>query len=738
MANVIPIQHIVKRLRLSTTIEELLQLNAITIRTYNGCKSNGFVTLGSILHLTPIDIMKWHGCGRKVVAELGSIIEATKSFSRESSEENDSKGEAYSDMSPHILKIQKKLFCLGVIDQAISILQATENHHKENNITLSDIQKLASCLSSNDDTKEELLPINLSSFLDNLGAPEYQSTISLFETSFSSLLDRLTNLSNEISNLIKTSDVVRESQSTFARISRAISLKDDFPFLLDKEIEFCIGYTEKFDDLPKIYILYKSLIRSNDRQAQMLCYRYGLYADAETKSLDELAEMFKLTRERVRQLTDADGKALKKVSPEGLVCESDFSDIMFMSENDEKVSTIINDQNLNISTKQLIILIDILSKRLGSSSFVKDGITYLYSWELWERINFEKIDAFIKENVPSKRTENIEVSLTDIIKQSDTKCDEDGLKFMKQIISCYLSDTLSLSLNEGERYFWEQTHVSNEEILEIVADNDAIITTEEILSECENRFPGLKCTYIDISQNPYLSAVGLKGYVPKSERARYFSSIGDCISAILNESRRPMSTSELLDEVLERGNVTNLNSLRSLLSRKEENRFTRFVGDLWGLNGYEYSDEKVSLSTIVKRKSFNEHLSDLKDFVLNNHRMPTTTKGDDEASIVRWIRNVQNDNIDVSADEKQRLDLYLSDNKDVPQNSIENRFLQNCITYRKVVAFLGKRPSIESRPQLCMWFYTSIKKKDTLSFNCKRWFNELLEWLEEEGIYFGD
>lgn len=737
MATVIPIQHIVKKLRLSTTIEELLHLNAITIRTYNGCKYNGFTTLGSMIHLTPIDIMKWRRCGRKVVAELSTIIDAAKSFSRECTPEIDSQGEVHSDMNPVILKIQKDLFCLGIIDKAISILQATENN-VTNNITLSDIQKLASCLSDNDDTIEKLLPINLSSFLDNLGVPEYQSTISLFGTSFSLLLDRLTSLSNEISKLIKTSDVVKESHSICDRISRAISLKEDFPFLLDKEIEFCVRYGEKFNDLPKIYILHKSLVRSNDRQAQMLCYRYGLYADGEKKSLDDLAEMYNLTRERVRQLTDADGNALKKVSPEGLVNESDFADIMFMSENDEKVITIINDQNLNISAKQLIILIDILSQRLGSSSFVKDGISYLYSWELWKRINFEKVDTFIKENVPSKRTENIEISLNDIIEKCDKKFNGKELKFVKQIISYYLSDTHSLFLNEGERYFWEQTHVSNEEILEIVADKDAIITKEEILSECENRFPGLKCAYIDISQNPYLSAVGLKGYVPKSERARYFSSIGDCVSAILIESRRPMSSSDLLDEVLERGCITNLNSLRSLLSRKEENRFTRFIGDLWGLTGYEYSDETVALSTIVKRKSFNEHFSDLKDFVLNNHRMPIATKGDDEASIVRWIKNVQNDYIDVSADEKQRLDSYLSDNKNVSQNSIENRFLQNCITYRKVVAFLGKRPSIESRPQLCKWFYTSIKKKDTLSFNCRRWFNELLEWLEEEGIYFGD
>lgn len=736
MASVIPIQNIVKRLRLSTTIEELLQLNAITIRTYKGCKYHGFATLGSIMHLTPTDILKWRGCGKKVVAELSTIIEATKSYSRESTDENDSQGEVHSNMNPVILKIQKDLYCLGVIEHAISILQDTENFKGEKKIALSEIQKLGSCLSSTDETKEKILPDNLISLLEILGVPEYQSTISLYGTKFSSLIDTLASLYNEVSKLIKTSDAIRECQSTFDRVTRAISLKDKFAFLSDKEIEFCVGYAEKFNDLPKIYILHKSLIRSNDRQAHMLCYRYGLYADGETKSLDELAEMYNLTRERVRQLTDADGKALKRVSPVGLVNESDYSDIMFISENDEKLSTMINDQNLNISPKQLIILIDILSKRLGSSSFVKDGSSYLYSWELLERVNFEKVDAFIKNKVPSKRTENIEISLNEIIGQIDKKFNEDELKFVKQIISCYLSDTRGLFLNEEEKYFWEQTHVSHEEILEIVADKDAIITKEEILEECENRFPGLKCGFFDISHNPYLSAVGLKGYVPMSERSKYFSSIGDCVTAILKESKRPMSSSDLLDEVLERGCETNMNSFRSLLSRKEENRFIRFAGDLWGLSGFKYSDEQFALSAIIKQKSFEEHFNDLQDFVLKNHRMPTT-KGDD-ASIIRWIRNVQNDNYDVSHDEKQRLDLYLSNNKDIPQNSIENRFLQNCITYKKVVAFLGKRPSIESRPQLCMWFKASIKKRDTLSVNCKRWFNELLEWLEEEGIYFGD
>ena len=82
-----------------------------------------------------------------------------------------------------------------------------------------------------------------------------------------------------------------------------------------------------------------------------------MYSDGIEKSLDDIAEQFFMSRERVRQLTDSDGLAIKKISPKELIEESDFSDIFFLSEDDESVDNMIREQNLSLSPKQLLILI---------------------------------------------------------------------------------------------------------------------------------------------------------------------------------------------------------------------------------------------------------------------------------------------------------------------------------------------------------------------------------------------
>ena len=74
-------------------------------------------------------------------------------------------------------------------------------------------------------------------------------------------------------------------------------------------------------------------------------------------------------------------------------------------------------------------------------------------------------------------------------------------------------------------------------------------------------------------------------------------------------------------------------------------------------------------------------------------------------------------------------------NKLLPQNQTEVRFQNNCKEYKRVVEFLGRRPSVSSRPQLCAWFNSTLKK-DNLSENNRRAFTQLVEWLEDIGVFY--
>lgn len=721
------------RLHISTTIEELSDLDFISKRTYNGCKYNGVHTLGDILNLNKAEIKDWRGCGKKVEAELQTLIEdVTSIWGKSLSITLNTTEEDQPKSSLIINRIEQNVFCLGLISLANLIL-----HNNDHKFILSpnEMQTIFSLLERAGSEVPEQFPLNVNMILEKIGVIEKLAMASTDESTSNPISEKIQGVSDKIYEAIESSGIIGETKSVIDNIITPLFYKKDYPFLSDKEIEFCINYKSEYGNLPKLYILHKFLIRSTDRQAQMVCHRYGLYADGISKPLDEIAEMFELSRERVRQLTDANGVALKSISPKGLVDENDFKDIQFFSENDSYISEIIRTQNLPISNKQLVILIDILSRRLGSDTIVKDGCSYLFSWDIWNKINFDKIDSFIKEYVSYKRTENIEVPINTISHHCVKDINDNEQNVVNQILIHYISEKFNIDINEEGFFIWEQTHVSNEEILEIVADKDAIITCEEILSECEKRFPGLKCTRIEVWQNPLITAVGLKGYVPTSERARYFSSIGDCAASILSEVGRPMNVSELFDNILEKGCVTTLNSLRSLLSRGEENRFLRLTGDVWGLEGFDYANVNLTAYAIVKKKPFNERLNDLKEFIDKNNRMPALNNDGLEASTARWVRNMMNKNIDATESEMEQLQMFLQEHNGIPQNLREYRFLENCKTYKKVVSFLGRRPSIESRPQLCTWFQ-SCSRRDNMSINCRRYFDELLEWLEAEGVYF--
>lgn len=736
MKSIAPSHNIIQNIRRSTSIEELLDNKLITQRTYNGCKYNGYTTVGSLLTLKDIDILRWHNCGRKVLAELRTLIDAiNESYIKTEAEDGNNLNSE--DGTNRFIQLQKNIFCYSVLLEVLGELKNSFNY--KSSISIKKIQALETLVSGFDEAKDSTTHANVvNDIMDMVNNPSYKPIMERHSTQLNVLSESIEQTIGRVDDLIQNSGIQYQIKTICSNIIDTISLKDRFQFLSEDEIEFCKDYQRNHSKLPKLFILYKNLIRSEERQARMLCLRYGLYADRETKTLDEIGDIFHVHRERVRQLTDADGTAIKNISPKELL-DDDFSEIEFVSEQEPAIIDLISEQNLTLTPKQMVVLIDILSRPLGSTSFAKNTPTYLFSWKMWKDIDFSRLEDYLKSIITQKRVKDIRLAIKDIIVNSNAFKNWHIYKYktLKKVITCYLKDVRGIEPIDDEVFLWEQTHVSDEEILEIVSEKDSIVTKDDILKECENRFPELKVSCVEnIAQNPLLSTVGLKGYVPKSERGRYFSSIGDCAEAILNEYGCPLSTEFLLTEIGERGYKTNENSLRSLLLRKDDDRFTRFVGDLWGLRTKEYNDNDAKTYVTLKKKSFTERLEELKEFISTNLRFPTCSSNETEASMVRWIRNTYKGLIDATDEQIEMLRNLIDSNSHLPQTQFEVRFINNCLEYRRVVEFLGKRPSVTSRPQLCMWFNSNLRKEN-LSLNNKKAFDNLLEWLEEKGVFYG-
>lgn len=736
MKSIAPSLNIIRNIRRSTSIEALLDNKLITKRTYNGCKYNGYTTVGSLLSLKDYDILKWHNCGRRVLTELRTLIDAINEYYVNTAVVDINISSE--DGTNRFIQLQRNIFCYTVLQE---VLGGLKNYlSNESDVSIKKLQALEFLISEFDEAKDSTThPKVISDIMDMVNIPIYKPIMERCSTQLNALSESIEQIIGQVDELIQNSGVLGQIKQTCSDIIDTISLKDRFQFLSDDEIQFCRAYQQNHSKLPKLFILYKHLVRSEERQARMLCLRYGLYADRETKSLDEIGNISQVNRERVRQLTDADGKAIKNISPKELIDEDDFSEIEFLSEQEPAIIDLVSEQNLTITPKQMIVLIDILSWRLGSTSFTKEAPTYLFSWKIWKNIDFSRLENYFKSIITQKRVKDIRLTVKDIIFNSNAFNNWYNYKYktLKKIIICYLKDVRGIEPIDDETFLLEQTHVSDEEILEIVSEKDSIVTKDDILKECEIRFPELKVSWIEnISQNPLLSSVGLKGYVPKSERGRYFSSIGDCAEAILNEYGCPLSTEFLLTEIGERGYKTNENSLRSLLLRKDDNRFARFVGDLWGLRTIKYNNYETKTHIPITKKSFTERFTELEEFISTNQRFPIYSSSEEEASMVRWIRNVQNGLIDATDEQIVMLRNLIDSNSQLPQTQFEVRFINNCLEYRSVVEFLGKRPSVTSRPQLCMWFNSNLRKEN-LSPNNKKAFDDLLEWLEEQGVFYG-
>lgn len=723
---------ILKKVSFSTSIEELRDMGLISVRTYNGCQTNGCLTVRSLMDLSITDILKWKGCGKKVSHEIINLVEAVKNTNVLSTLENDgnifSSGFYYKSLK----SLQRDVYFLSIINELFAYRKKIGAVFDEPKLR-SVYNGVCSLVNNNHSGTEEL--DNLVDKLELFSKVEIGSIIEKRRDALARIVQDASELIEIISNDILKANIKEQTMNFIEDIDADVTLKSKFPFLTEDELSFSKDYLRKHSSLPKLYIIHKNLIRSSDKQAQMLCRRYGMYSDNVEMSLDDIAEQFSLSRERVRQLTDADGLAIKNISPKDLIEDSDFSDIYFVSEEDEFVDNLIREQNLLLSPKQLLNLIDILSKRLGSKRFSKEGKYYLFDWCLYNKIDFDSLRDFLKEKVPLKRMFNVEISLDSFLTHSCKHIRESEIPAIKALIKAFIKDTFNVSPENNETYYWEQTHVSYQDVLDIVAEKDRIVTKDEIISECNEQFPELKCSIDAISQNPLITSVGLKGYVPTSQRSRYFASIGDCAEAVLDSYDMPLSITDLLNEIEDKGYVTNDSSLRSLLSRKEENRFLRFQGDFWGLTSKNYGDVEHNISLTIKRKSFETRLLELKDFIVRNKRMPNIAQNDIESSMWRWLRNIDKGAIQISPEQKLRLDEILAASSHLPQNQLELRFLQNCNKYKEVVEFLGHRPSSESRPQLCLWFNSNLHKEN-LSANSKRAFKDLLEWLEEQGVYY--
>ena len=77
---------------------------------------------------------------------------------------------------------------------------------------------------------------------------------------------------------------------------------------------------------------------------------------------------------------------------------------------------------------------------------MKNGKRYLFSWRLWDRIRFDRIDSYIRENVSSNEVSDVKVPLDKVVwtNRFDDDYDDNDEELIKRIIAHYLRDVYKL------------------------------------------------------------------------------------------------------------------------------------------------------------------------------------------------------------------------------------------------------------------------------------------------------
>ena len=183
------------------------------------------------------------------------------------------------------------------------------------------------------------------------------------------------------------------------------------------------------------------------------------------------------------------------------------------------------------------------------------------------------------------------------------------------------------------------------------------------------------------------------------------------IHQILEESDTPLSLDDIVDFLAIKGRNTNRNSVNSNILLDDKYHFVKFEGGLIGIESKKYATSFIQIDrSVVSRKSFDERFVDFLDYIDTNHHIPFASSDDVEASLNRWYNNVIKGVLDVTEEQKKRLEAELSKREEYVMTSSEFSFIEKCKDLKYFVSSEYELPTNKTDALLYNWFSKTRKK----------------------------
>lgn len=213
----------------------------------------------------------------------------------------------------------------------------------------------------------------------------------------------------------------------------------------------------------------------------------------------------------------------------------------------------------------------------------------------------------------------------------------------------------------------------------------------------------------------------------------YSGHIRDRIREVLVKSKIPVSLDDIMVYVQEAFPRVQRKSVQVSLSGGVD--FVAYSKGRWGLAGKTYPEAYcLQPGGASLAKTFEEHMAELKAFVDTHGRLPyNNTTQPAEASVKRWMENIQSGAVGSTEAERAELTQYLQTlDGTIATTGRETLFAERCRKLLQLVADNGRLP-VSDDGNVYFWFRKHVVDYGTLDPFCSRVFGETLDRLYELG-----
>ena len=510
--------------------------------------------------------------------------------------------------------------------------------------------------------------------------------------------------------------------------------KNEFPFLPDYEIHFLSDYMRNHNSYPLIRIVYHYLKNTDSRNEKIYCFYKGLL-DGIPHTLEQTANHYGIAEARVRQVL-----ASNPLIQSHILEHNDWEkysalfSIPFITESSPQFRMIREEEELTFGFDIFAIIISLVA---GHKDYCILNNHFLVNKSLIDVLGVDEIIKEIKTIINGKYTRDTSFNINDLIGDVPEYLKADALLLFTYIISNIYGKTV-----KENRFVMEQNKIdASMEVYNILSQNGKPMHIDDIFEAFNKIYPNHKYRNASslrrvLLMNTHVISIRNTSTYALDSWNIFAGGVRDRIKEILSDSSTPMHLDEITQMVLDVIPRSNKRSISSTMGGMlSMNVLVKFENNMWGLSSREYSPiYKLERETL--NLSFDERLHNFENFVVTYQRFPFSSGSEYEVSISRWLRNIKDGLLDITEEQRQKLDnmIFNFQLKNYPQTSIEYKFREKCKDYKDYIDTYNKIPTRKDNQLLYDWMKKVSSCYNNYTDNRRYYIDELLNYISSQEL----